>query len=187
MLCGSTPTDEWPTKIKALVSDIKCCVPGTKSIVFSYRTSILDVAELALNDTGICCAKIDGKKSSSKRSRIIDEFSKADGPSVLLLSLGCGAVGLTLTAASRAYLLEPQWNPSIEEQALARIHRIGQTQEITTIRFVISNSIEQYVLDIQNGKRDLMSLLSSKPATSQQLTAKLQVNPTLPFYAQCAI
>ncbi|KAK1514106.1 DNA repair protein rad5 [Colletotrichum costaricense] len=174
MLCGSMPIDQWPTKIKALVNDIKCCVPGTKSIVFSYRTSILDVAELALNDAGICCAKIDGKKSSSKRSRIIDEFSKADGPSVLLLSLGCGAVGLTLTAASRAYLLEPQWNPSIEEQALARIHRIGQTQEVTTIRFVISNSIEQYVLDIQNGKRDLMSLLSSKPATSQQLTAKLQ-------------
>ncbi|UQC74163.1 DNA repair protein rad5 [Colletotrichum lupini] len=183
MLCGSMPIDQWPTKIKALVNDIKCCVPGTKSIVFSYRTSILDVAELALNDAGICCAKIDGKKSLSKRSRIIDDFSKADGPSVLLLSLGCGAVGLTLTAASRAYLLEPQWNPSIEEQALARIHRIGQTQEVTTIRFVISNSIEQYVLDIQNGKRDLMSLLSSKPATSQQLTAKLQVNRTLPFYA----
>ncbi|KAK1728108.1 SNF2 family N-terminal domain-containing protein [Colletotrichum acutatum] len=174
MLCGSMPTDQWPTKIKALVNDIKCCVPGTKSIVFSYRTSILDVAELALNDAGICCAKIDGKKSLTKRSRIIDDFSKADGSSVLLLSLGCGAVGLTLTAASRAYLLEPQWNPSIEEQALARIHRIGQTQEVTTIRFVISNSIEQYVLDIQNGKRDLMSLLSSKPATSQQLTAKLQ-------------
>ncbi|KAG7047905.1 hypothetical protein JMJ77_0011243 [Colletotrichum scovillei] len=174
MLCGSMPTEQWPTKIRALVNDIRCCVPGTKSIVFSYRTSILDVAELALNDAGICCAKIDGKKSLSKRSRIIDDFSKADGPSVLLLSLGCGAVGLTLTAASRAYLLEPQWNPSIEEQALARIYRIGQTQEVTTIRFVISNSIEQYVLDIQNGKRDLMSLLSSKPATSQQLTAKLQ-------------
>ncbi|KXH44711.1 DNA repair protein rad5 [Colletotrichum simmondsii] len=174
MLCGSMPTEQWPTKIRALVNDIRCCVPGTKSIVFSYRTSILDVAELALNDAGICCAKIDGKKSLSKRSRIIDDFSKADRPSVLLLSLGCGAVGLTLTAASRAYLLEPQWNPSIEEQALARIHRIGQTQEVTTIRFVISNSIEQYVLDIQNGKRDLMSLLSSKPATSQQLTAKLQ-------------
>ncbi|KAK1463570.1 DNA repair protein rad5 [Colletotrichum cuscutae] len=93
ILCCPMSTDQWPTKIKALVNDIKCCVPGTKSIVFSYRTSILDVAELALNDAGICCAKIDGKKSLSKRSRIIDDFLKADGPSVLLLSLGCGAVG----------------------------------------------------------------------------------------------
>ncbi|EXF78540.1 hypothetical protein CFIO01_12974, partial [Colletotrichum fioriniae PJ7] len=94
---------------------------------------------------------------------------------------------LTVTAASRAYLLEPQWNPSIEEQALARIHRIGQTQEVTTVRFVISNSIEQYVLDIQNGKRDLMSLLSSKPDTSRQLAAKLQVNQTLSFYTSSVI
>ncbi|KXH58630.1 DNA repair protein rad5 [Colletotrichum salicis] len=166
MLCGAMPIDQWPTKIRALLT----------SLVSYFRTgtSILDVAELTLNDAGIYCAKIDGKKNLRKRSRIIDDFSKAHGPSVLLLSLGCGAVGLTLTAASRAYLLEPQWKPSIEEQALARIHRIGQSQEVTTVRFAISNSIDQYVLDIQNGKRGLMSLLSSKPATSRQLTAKLQ-------------
>ncbi|KAK2765699.1 DNA repair protein rad5 [Colletotrichum kahawae] len=54
-----------------------------------------------------------------------------------------GTKRLTLTAASRAYLLEPQWNPAIEEQALARIHRLGQTQEVTTIRFVMKDSIEQ--------------------------------------------
>ncbi|KAK1688593.1 SNF2 family N-terminal domain-containing protein [Colletotrichum godetiae] len=155
MLCGAMPTDQWPTKIRTLVDDIKGCIPGTKRL---HR---------ALNDAGIYCAKVDGKKKLSKRSRIIDDFSKADVVSVLLLSLGCGAVGLTLTAASRAYLLEPQWNPSIGEHALARIHRIRQTQEVTTVRFVISNSIEQvcdaefrggkYVFDIQNGKRDLMS------------------------------
>lgn len=99
---------------------------------------------------------------------------------------------LTLTAASRAYLLEPQWNPSIEEQALARIHRLGQTQEVTTIRFVIAESIEQvshitfqcdgrliwcdkYVLDIQDGKRDLISLLSPKSTNSGQVMTKLHV------------
>ncbi|KAK2752963.1 hypothetical protein CKAH01_06204 [Colletotrichum kahawae] len=84
---------------------------------------------------------------------------------------------LTLTVASRAYLLEPQWNPFIEEQALARIHRIGQTKEVTTIRFFIRDSIEQYVLDIQDGKQDLMNLLlSSKPGNSGQITKRLQVS-----------
>lgn len=111
---------------------------------------------------------------------------------------------LTLTAASRAYLMEPQWNPAIEEQALARIHRLGQTKEVTTIRFVIDNSIEkvriccsfflfelhrlcaslilhsQYVLDVKDSKRDLISLLFTGNGSrcSQVTRAKLQVCST---------
>lgn len=59
---------------------------------------------------------------------------------------------LTLTAASRAYLMEPQWNPAIEEQALSRIHRIGQTRPVTTVRFIMDNSIEQVSKNIK-GRR----------------------------------
>ncbi|KAH7147055.1 P-loop containing nucleoside triphosphate hydrolase protein [Dactylonectria estremocensis] len=157
---------QWPTKIQALIEDLQSCAVGTKSVVFSYRKLILDVAAMALRSASICCVQIDGELSTKKRSQIINAFSKNEAVQVLFLSLGCGAVG--------AYLLEPQWNPSIEEQAPARIHRLGQTQEVTTIRFVISGSIEQYVLDIQDGKRDLISLLSSKPANGGQVTAKLQ-------------
>jgi SWI/SNF-related matrix-associated actin-dependent regulator of chromatin subfamily A3 len=53
-----------------------------------------------------------------------------------------GMTSLNLTAASRAYLMEPQWNPNIEAQALARVHRLGQTRNVTTIRFIMRNSIE---------------------------------------------
>ncbi|KAK2024653.1 hypothetical protein LX32DRAFT_598385, partial [Colletotrichum zoysiae] len=145
-------------------------------------------------DTDLRCVQIDGKVSTKRRNAIIKDFSSPGGAQVLLLSLGCGATGLTLTAASRAYLLEPQWNPSIEEQALARIHRLGQTREVTTIRYVIKDSIEQvrayssvfwfarakpslqYVLDVQNGKLDLMSmLLSSRPATEGQIRERMMV------------
>jgi SNF2 family DNA or RNA helicase len=79
----------------------------------------------------------------------------------MLLTLSCGAVGLTLTEASRAYLMEPHWNPTIEEQALARIHRIGQLKEVTTIRFYIRDSFEETVMEVQEKKRNLAGVLLS--------------------------
>jgi SWI/SNF-related matrix-associated actin-dependent regulator of chromatin subfamily A3 len=56
---------------------------------------------------------------------------------------GTDTVRLDITAASRAYIMEPQWNPTVEEQALARIHRMGQTKEVTTIRFIMEGTFEQ--------------------------------------------
>ncbi|RFU28304.1 hypothetical protein B7463_g8046, partial [Scytalidium lignicola] len=66
---------------------------------------------------------------------------------------------LTLTAATRAYLMEPHWNPTLEDQALARIHRMGQTREVTTIRFFVRDSFEERVIRVQESKRDLASIL----------------------------
>ncbi|EAQ87139.1 hypothetical protein CHGG_03758 [Chaetomium globosum CBS 148.51] len=68
---------------------------------------------------------------------------------------------LTLTVASRAYLMEPHWNPTLEEQALARIHRIGQMREVTTVRFYIRDSFEERVIELQNAKKDLARVLLS--------------------------
>ncbi|AEO68322.1 uncharacterized protein THITE_125023 [Thermothielavioides terrestris NRRL 8126] len=68
---------------------------------------------------------------------------------------------LTLTVASRAYLMEPHWNPTLEEQALARIHRIGQTREVTTVRFYIRDSFEERVMELQNVKQQLARVLLS--------------------------
>jgi SNF2 family DNA or RNA helicase len=59
------------------------------------------------------------------------------------MTISCAAVGLDITAASRAYIMEPQWNPTVEEQALARVHRMGQTKEVTTIRFVMADTFEE--------------------------------------------
>ncbi|KAJ8120770.1 hypothetical protein ONZ43_g2607 [Nemania bipapillata] len=77
----------------------------------------------------------------------------------MLLTLSCGAVGLTLTVASRAYLLEPHWNPTLEEQALARIHRLGQTKEVTTVRLYMRNSFEEEVIKVQESKKQLANVL----------------------------
>ena len=103
------------------------------------------------------------------------------------------ATSLDLTAASRAYLMEPQWNPTLEEQALARIHRIGQKRPVTTARFVMQDSLEevdktrsyehqrpltqsQQIVELQNKKKFLVELMLSetKPSAEQSNHARLQ-------------
>ncbi|KAI2622657.1 hypothetical protein GGS26DRAFT_593949 [Hypomontagnella submonticulosa] len=68
---------------------------------------------------------------------------------------------LTLTAAPRAYLMEPHWNPTLEEQALARVHRLGQKQEVTTVSFYVRDSIEEQVMKLQESKKQLVGVLLS--------------------------
>ncbi|KAK8109244.1 hypothetical protein PG984_015045, partial [Apiospora sp. TS-2023a] len=133
------------------LSCYQCCtldavrkLPGdVKSIVFSFWTSTLDICKEALEDSGIRCERVDGTVKQKEREKAFARFQEKNDTQVLLLSLSCGAVGLTLTAASRVYLMEPQWNPAIEEQALARVHRIGQTKEVTTVRFIMEDTIEK--------------------------------------------
>ncbi|KAF2470906.1 putative SWI/SNF-related matrix-associated actin-dependent regulator of chromatin subfamily A member 3-like 3, partial [Lindgomyces ingoldianus] len=103
--------------------------------------------------------RFDKKVPQTQRQSVITSFIQDPSLRVMLLMLSCGAVGwvhmlawkamrltflnLTVTEASRAYLMEPHWNPTIEEQALARIHRIGQTRQVTTVRFHIRHSFEE--------------------------------------------
>ncbi|KAI1391611.1 SNF2 family N-terminal domain-containing protein [Hypoxylon trugodes] len=162
----------FPTKIHSLLSDLKENGRNVKSLVFSYWKSTLDLANSALDQSGIRCIQVDGRTKAKDRSAKFKQFTEREDISVLLLSLSCGSTGLTLTAASRAYLMEPQWNPSIEEQALARIYRIGQTKEVENIRFIMEDTIEKYVENVQDNKKDLVTLLlsgSSQSITEQRL------------------
>jgi SNF2 family DNA or RNA helicase len=150
-----------PAKVKALVADLQGLAPGTKSIVFSTWRMTLDVVEAGLSAAGISSSRFDGKIPQAQRQPVLDRFKKDPHVRVLLLTLQCGAVGLTLTEASRAYLMEPHWNPTVEEQALARIHRIGQTKEVTTVRFYIRESFEERIMETQDSKKNLASILLS--------------------------
>ncbi|EXJ71754.1 uncharacterized protein A1O5_05564 [Cladophialophora psammophila CBS 110553] len=132
------------TKLKTLLKDLQQHEKTEKSVVFSFWTYTLDLIEsLLLQCTTIRCARIDGNYSGSRREQEIQRFQTDNLVRVILVSITCGGTGLDLTAASRAYLLEPQWNPMIEEQALSRIHRLGQTKEVKTIRYRVRNSFEE--------------------------------------------
>jgi SNF2 family DNA or RNA helicase len=74
---------------------------------------------------------------------------------LFLISLKAGGVGLNLTRASRVYLLDPYWNPAVEQQAIDRVHRLGQRREVTAIRFIVKNTIEENMLRLQRYKINL--------------------------------
>lgn len=78
-----------------------------------------------------------------ERRSSIQHFQQDSTIPALLMTLGTGAVGLNLTVADRVHIFEPQWNPSIEKQAIGRIMRIGQEKKVTILRYVVEHSVEQ--------------------------------------------
>ncbi|KAK1750444.1 SNF2 family N-terminal domain-containing protein [Echria macrotheca] len=147
------------SKVTALVSQIQHLPTDVKSVVFSSWRMTLDLVEIGLKQAGVSYLRFDGKVRQQDRQTIIDRFRKDPTIQVFLLTISCGAVGLTLTEASRAYLVEPHWNPTIEEQALARVYRLGQEKEVTTVRFYVKDTFEERVLDLQRSKRKLEEVL----------------------------
>ena len=110
---------------------------------------------------GIRCVRLDGTLSASSRASVVTVFRSNPGIKVLLATITCGGVGLDLTAASQAYIMEPQWNPMSESQALDRIHRLGQRNEVKTTRYVMRVSWEENVLKLQKRKQELADLTLS--------------------------
>ncbi|XWS58976.1 hypothetical protein CRYUN_Cryun08bG0080700 [Craigia yunnanensis] len=131
--------------------------PTTKSVVFSQFRTMLLLLEKTLIAAGFKILRLDGSMNAKIRAQVIKEFQVPGphGPTVLLASLKASGSGINLTAASRVYLLEPWWNPSVEEQAMDRVHRIGQKEDVKIVRLIAQNSIEERVLELQERKRKL--------------------------------
>lgn len=152
------------SKICALLKDLKrlqeAC-PGEQIVVFSQFSSYLDILEAELSSSFSSSSakiyKFDGRLSLKDRTRVLNDFGVKDLTrlKILLLSLKAGGVGLNLTCASRAYMMDPWWSPSLEDQAIDRIHRIGQINNVKVTRFIMEHSVEEKMLRIQDRKRSL--------------------------------
>ncbi|KAH6848230.1 SNF2 family N-terminal domain-containing protein [Chaetomium sp. MPI-CAGE-AT-0009] len=140
------------SKIQAVVNRLNQVEHGSKSLVFSSWVTTLDLLEQNLKKGRYL--RIDGNVDYAARLAILEEFQATDVP-VLLMTVQTGAVGLNLTAANYVHIVEPQWNPSVEEQAIARAVRMGQTRAVTIIRYVVKNSVEENIVQIQKRKRSL--------------------------------
>ncbi|KAI9826271.1 MAG: hypothetical protein M1826_006693 [Phylliscum demangeonii] len=133
-----------------------------KSVVFSGWTSHLDLIEIALEHERISFVRLDGKMSRVQRSVAMDTFRDDPSVTVILVSIMAGGLGLNLTTASKVFVMEPQFNPAAEAQAIDRVHRLGQTREVTTTRFIMADSFEEKMLELQRKKQNLADLSLSR-------------------------
>ncbi|KAK6829653.1 P-loop containing nucleoside triphosphate hydrolase [Apiospora arundinis] len=142
-------TAPYPSKLLALLKDVHENATH-KSIIFSSWKKTLRLVSRLFTSYGIRHKTIDGSLPSGERIKVLKDFRSFSGTNVLLMTLGTGAVGksssllsLNLAVASRIYLLEPQWNPSIESQAIGRALRIGQTAHVVIVRYIMKDTIEE--------------------------------------------
>ncbi|OZJ06774.1 hypothetical protein BZG36_00421 [Bifiguratus adelaidae] len=146
----------------------------SKSVVFSQWTGFLDIIGHHLKRHNIAYVRLDGKMVRSKREAALRAFATDPDIKVFLVSLQCGALGLNLTAANQCFILDPWWNPSIEDQAVDRIYRLGQTRPVSIIRFVTANTIEDKVVALQEKKRKMVAeAFGERARTNAQQSAFL--------------
>eukprot|EP00271_Cylindrocystis_brebissonii_P023112 TRINITY_DN937_c0_g1_i1.p1 TRINITY_DN937_c0_g1~~TRINITY_DN937_c0_g1_i1.p1 ORF type:complete len:617 (-),score=143.17 TRINITY_DN937_c0_g1_i1:1130-2980(-) len=130
---------------------------GEKCVVFSQFTSFLDLLQIPLMRKKFPFVRLDGTMSQVKRTKAIEEFKTRPDVQVMLISLKAGGVGLNLTAASTCFLLDPWWNPAVEEQAIMRIHRIGQKRPVTVRRFIVEGTVEEKMQNVQARKQRMVN------------------------------
>jgi SNF2 family DNA or RNA helicase len=141
---------------------------GHKALVFSQWTSLLDLVEPQLRAAGIDFTRLDG--STRDRGAVVARFQDEAGPPLLLVSLTAGGLGLNLTAADHVVILDPWWNPAVEDQAASRAHRIGQERPVMVYRIVAEDTVEERVLALQRRKQELAEVALGDAAAAAALT-----------------
>ncbi|KAH3097770.1 hypothetical protein KXW41_007968, partial [Aspergillus fumigatus] len=121
-----------------------------------HFTALLDLIEVPIARSGWKYRRYDGRMTPAERGSAISSFASQPDCLVLLVSLKAGNAGLNLTCASNVIIMEPSWNPYIEEQAIGRVHRIGQERHVRVYRLLVADTIEIRILELQEKKRKLI-------------------------------
>jgi non-specific serine/threonine protein kinase len=142
-------------KLEELAREITENIGDHKALVFSQFLGMLALIRAKLEELGIKYEYFDGSTSAPDREKAIQAFQKDEETRVFLISLKAGGVGLNLTAADYVYIVDPWWNPAVEQQAIDRTHRIGQTKNIFAYRMICKDTIEDKIMQLQEKKRAL--------------------------------
>jgi len=129
-----------------------------KCVVFSQFIGMLNLIQRCLEEEKIPFRRIDGSCSMKQRADYIEQFNEDDEISVFMISLKAGAVGLNLTVANHVILVDPWWNPAIEDQAIERVHRIGQKKKVSVTRLICAETIEARILELHAAKKGLVNM-----------------------------
>jgi non-specific serine/threonine protein kinase len=152
-------------KLDELAREITENIGNHKALVFSQFLGMLALIREKLEELGIKYEYFDGSTSAPDREKAIQSFQNNDEVRVFLISLKAGGVGLNLTAADYVYIVDPWWNPAVEQQAIDRTHRIGQTKNIFAYRMICKDTIEDKIMQLQEKKRLLAKELIADDAS----------------------
>jgi SNF2 family DNA or RNA helicase len=131
--------------------------------VFSQFTSFLAIVRAELDKNGTPYEYLDGR--TRDRQARVERFQADPECKLFLISLKAGGLGLNLTAAEYVFILDPWWNPAVEAQAIDRAHRIGQTRHVFAYRLIARDTVEERVLELQRGKRELADAILAEKST----------------------
>ncbi|WP_276479589.1 DEAD/DEAH box helicase [Paraflavitalea pollutisoli] len=149
-------TEKFPNhsiKLEEIGREITENISDHKALVFSQFLGMLGLIREKLKELGVEYEYFDGSTSAVDREKAIQRFQNDKECRVFLISLKAGGVGLNLTAADYVYIVDPWWNPAVEQQAIDRTHRIGQTKNIFAYRMICKDTIEDKILQLQDRKR----------------------------------
>lgn len=175
------------TKIRALLEELdRVKAKGEKALVISQWTSFLDLIVDSFTryngqhrESMLSYGLLDGRMTTREREQVISAFQHEKRLDVLLISLRTGGLGLNLTTASHVFIMEPSWNPSSEDQAIDRAHRFGQEHPVRIVRFLIKDSIEQRVVELQRKKKRVAAtFLGDDITTTPGSTRKMSNKPS---------
>ncbi|KAH6585349.1 hypothetical protein BASA61_006915 [Batrachochytrium salamandrivorans] len=146
------------TKIERVMIHLKATReshPGEKTIVFSQFTKMLDLLQVPLTNSNIKFTRYDGSMDAKERDNSLRQLRDDPETTVILVSLKCGSLGLNLTCANRVILTDLWWNPAVENQAIDRAHRFGQTRDVIVHRIAISGTVEDRIMELQQRKQEI--------------------------------
>ncbi|TAJ09287.1 DEAD/DEAH box helicase [Marinilabiliaceae bacterium JC017] len=142
-------------KIKEIVQHITDKTANHKILIFSQFVKMLTLVKEELVKRNIEFEYLDGKSTTTQREQSVKNFQENNDLRVFLISLKAGGTGLNLTAADYVYIIDPWWNPAVENQAIDRCYRIGQDKTVFAYRMICKNTVEEKILKLQNKKKKI--------------------------------
>ncbi|KAK0761340.1 hypothetical protein N5P37_006289 [Trichoderma harzianum] len=151
----------YSTKMNALIEDVQHGLWESKSLIFSCWTRTLQLLRKYLDRANIQYLDIDGNCSLKERKDKLEQFKTDKMKPVLIMTTGTGGFGLNITCANRIFIVELQWNPAVESQAIARAIRLGQEKNVQVTRYMIKDTVEEEMGSQQKSKNQLASLVDA--------------------------
>lgn len=143
---------------------------GHKVLFFSSFEKHLQLFRREFEQRGYAYAWLTGDTAVPDRAREVERFQQEPAVQAFFMTVKAGGTGLNLTAADYVFLLDPWWNPAVEDQAIARAHRIGQTRPVTALRFLARGTIEEKIRQLQERKKQLGQEFFAAAAEAPKLT-----------------